>query len=572
MAAILLHHRKPLSLSDVCAVAKGARVTIDRATLRLLDRRRAAIVRAVRLNPVAAYGFNRGFGSNVDQKVSPELVDALQQNLIRSHACGVGNPAPREVVRAMMLLRAKSLALGHSGVRAEVVQQIVRFLNADITPSVPLFGSVGASGDLAPLAHVALALMGEGEVFIGRSLRALPTKKALRKKRLAPLALQMKEGLALINGVQYSTALGILSCERLQALLDTAIVNTALATQVLLGSDAPFGEDLITLRPHPGAVKVSAKLRRLIRGSPLREAHRDFDIDGEVQDPYNLRCAPQILGACAELIDDAAQTFVCEANSVTDNPLLLTDPKAAGRLTRIVSGGHFHGMPIAVKLYSLLQAVGIVAQLSNVRCVRYVDRARNKGLGGVLLWNGLSSAERSISSGMMIPEYVSASLTNVVLGECMPSHLFSLSTAAGQEDHVSMSAGLAVRVYDSLPRLAEILGIELAYAAQAAALRKALPSFPSKLSLSEAATRATHREQQALRAALRKALKGSRLDASIETSLQVRMPASSRPLSPICESIVRDVNRLFPPVKSDRVLAQQLQTLAKAVLEGRFVR
>ena len=228
-------------------------------------------------------------------------------------------------------------------------------------------------------------------------------------------------------------------------------------------------------------------------------------------------------------------------------------------------------MPVAVKLFNLMQAVGIMAQLSNMRCVRYVDPARNKGLGGVLLWAGLSPEQRSVSSGMMIPEYVSASLTNALLGECMPSHLLSLSTAAGQEDHVSMSAGLAVRVYQALPRLAEILGIELAYAAQAAAIRKILPSLPSKLPLPESATHATHREEQALGVALRKALQGSVFDVRVDATLSARIPAKSRRLSPLCESVIRDVYRIFPPVKADRVLSQQLQMLADAVLEGRFL-
>ena len=570
MARYVLDHRRPINLDAVCAVARGARVVLAPAARRFLDKRRAEIVSAVEQDPAPAYGFNRGFGKNVDQKVRPELVHTLQRNLIRSHACGVGSFAPREVVRAMMFMRARSLVAGHSGVRAAVVQQLVAFLNADITPCVPLYGSVGASGDLAPLSHVALALMGEGMVMGSGNGSPMPARRAMRRVRIQPLDLQMKEGLALINGVQYSTALGVLASESLERLLQTAIVSTALAAQVMLGSDAPFAADLQALRPHRGAVWVAAELRRLMRGSPLREAHRHYDVDGEVQDPYNLRCAPQILGTCADLIADARAALTVEINSVTDNPLLLDGSR--GGKTRIVSGGHFHGMPVAVKLYNLMQAVGILSSLSHMRCVRYVDPARNKGLGSDLVWPALTSDIRSVSSGMMIPEYVAASLVNTIWGEMMPSHLFSLSTAAGQEDHVSMSAGLAVRLHMLLPRVAEVLGIELAYAAQAAAIRRVLDHIPSKLPLPEQAANATVKERKLFETALTRALRGSAFDARLDATMAFRMPRGKRRLSPICERIVRDIGRLFPAVKSDRVLSNQLQNLGHAVLAGRFAR
>ncbi|MCL4235664.1 MAG: aromatic amino acid lyase, partial [Deltaproteobacteria bacterium] len=461
MTAVRIRHDRDLTLAEIRAVAEGdAAVEFDDETGRLLDERRRQIVEFVESSKVPAYGFNRGFGHNVRLTVDAERAAELQRNLIRSHASAVGEPAPVPVIRAAMLMRVRSLARGHSGVRSEVPRKLVEFLNAGITPVVPRFGSVSASGDLAPLSHIALGLMGEGEVFVGG--KHMPASSALARAGIEPLALEMKEGLALNNGVQFSTAYGILAAAHMETLWRTACVGTSLTMQVMLGADTPWREDLHALRPHPGAVKTASVLRALAANSPIREAHRPYDIDGEIQDPYNLRCAAQILGAARTLIDRANETFAIEANSVTDNPILL--PAEGGAYTDIVSGGHFHGMPVAVDLYGLLQAAAMIASLVSVRCARYVDEARNRGLGADLKWPGPTddpewSAIQSASSGMMVPEYVAASLVNRLWGECMPTHLFSISTDAGQEDHVSMAANVAIRAFDAIPRLAEALAV-----------------------------------------------------------------------------------------------------------------
>jgi len=304
----------------------------------------------------------------------------------------MGEPVDAEVVRAVMFLRARSLVLGHSGVRSKLVESLINLLNADIVPVVPRMGSVGASGDLAPLSHVALALLGEGDVLAPGSRERRPASEVLREAGLEPLKLEMKEGLALNNGVQFSTALGILSLSKIEMLLETACLATAVSNQVMLGSDTPYLEELHQLRPHPGAMKMAERLRHYMNDSPIRASHQRYDVDGVVQDPYSLRCAAQILGACSEEISEARKTFEIEINSATDNPLLLPDEN--GEYTNIISGGHFHGMPIAMKLYNLLEAMSVMARLSNMRCVRFVDGARNRGLGHDLKWPGLSDAER----------------------------------------------------------------------------------------------------------------------------------------------------------------------------------
>ena len=309
-----------------------------------------------------------------------------------------------EIVRTAMLLRANSLSRGYSGIRPELVEAILALLNAGITPLVPEYGSVGASGDLAPLSHIGLALLGRGEVFVGGE--RLPAGEALAGAGLAPLRLEMKEGLALNNGVQVMNALGLLACDRLKTLLKTAAVTSALTAQVMLAPDTYYRPDFHLVRPHPGALKVADWIWRIMQDSPIRMAHRDFKDDGQVQDPYNIRCAAQILGAAHDLISQAERTLIIEANSATDNPILL--PDQSGQYIDVVSGGHFHGMPVAVQVYNLMQALGVIAGLAHQRSVRYVDPTRNKGLGRDLKWPGLSKDEKSVSSGMMMLEYASA--------------------------------------------------------------------------------------------------------------------------------------------------------------------
>ncbi len=555
-----LTHNMEVSIQDVLRVGEGG-VAVELAdeTAALLDERRAQIVAFVNDTHEPAYGFNRGFGHNVKLEVGPEGTEALQVNLIRSHASGVGPAAPREIVRCAMFLRACSLARGHSGVRAVVVQRLLDCLNADITPVVPRLGSVSASGDLAPLSHIALGIMGEGEVFVRDEREPKSAAVALADAGIPPLRLEMKEGLALNNGVQYTTAIGAYCLGRLEVLLKNACLATALTTQVILGADTPFRADLHELRPHPGAKRVARWIFDLMAGSPIREAHRPYEVDGEIQDPYNIRCAAQVLGACAEILSRASQTLTVEMNSVTDNPLLLKatpehgwdrryDGKYLGQYVEITSGGHFHGMPVAVEMYGLLQAMAMMARLSNMRCVRYVDEDRNKGLGSDLKWPGPTDDNQVMQvqatlSGMMIPEYVSAALTNWIWGLCMPSHLFSLSTDAGQEDHVSMAANVALRVLDALPRLAETLAIEIAFAAQAAAIRKEMDHIPSRAHCGHCGT----------------------------TKKRYPWKPHERMLNEVGEEVLRKVAESFPTVTKDRPFSNELQALATRVLDGTLI-
>jgi histidine ammonia-lyase len=378
----------------------------------------------------------------------------------------------------------------------------------------------------------------------------------------------MKEGLALNNGVQYSTALTALAADQLSTILKTALAATALSAQVMLGADTPFRKDLHALRPHRGSVVVADCVFNLMDGSPLREAHFEYDIDGEIQDPYNLRCAAQVLGPCLELLWRAVRTVTIEANSVTDNPILLKAGRAIkpdsylGTFVEVVSGGHFHGMPVAVDAFGLLQAASIMARLSNMRCVRFVDADRNKGLGPDLKWpgrvppaehwGGLAYDEaaigrrQSIQSAMMMPEYTSAGLTNWIWGQAMPNHLFSLSTDSGQEDHVSMAANVAKKAYDVMPRLAEVIAIELAFAAQAAAIRRHAPAIPSRAPRHDLQNPGATKEWHAV-------------------------DADKRMLSPVSEEILGVVATCFPTLKEDRSLAQEITALAAAVLAGKIV-
>jgi len=573
MRPLIVSSDVELSLQDVVEVAvQGRTVALARSTKRLLAQRRSelkAFVGARENKGVKIYDINTGFGHNVHFSVDDAGLELLQQCLIRSHSSAVGPDADVETIRATMLLRARSLSRGHSSVRPEIVETLLAMLNAGITPAVPRHGSVSASGDLAPLSHIALALLGEGSVYVrGKRKNAAA---ALGAAGIKKLTLGMKEGLALNNGVQYSTALGILAAAKFDALLKTAAITTALSTQVMLGADTPFREDLHRLRPHAGAQRVAGWIFALMKNSPLRDAHQPHDIDGELQDPYNIRCAAQILGTCAELLDRARATFRIEANSVTDNPIALPfRPGADGKLERfagqyvdIVSGGHFHGMPVAVDLYGLVQASAIVATLVNLRCARFVDASRNKGLGSDLKWPGdldrtmpagkthpkheELKRRQSVSSALMIPEYATASLANAIWGLAMPSHLFSIPTDAGQEDHVSMAANVGLRLHDALARLADALAIELAFGYQAAMIRREMRGIPSRAPVDREKSGGKRREW-------------------------IPLKAAECELSPVSEEVLDEIGKHFKVVTQDRSLSGELAVLAREVLEGSFVR
>ena len=563
--------KKPLDADEILSItASGVQVTLSPETREALSLRRSDVEGFITEQKRPAYGFNRGFGHNVDLAVPTDRLSQLQENLILSHAVGVGEPVDPGIVRITMLLRVLSLTRGYSGVRPELIEQLIGLLNNDITPLVPEYGSVGASGDLAPLSHIGLALLGKGKVlFHGEKIDAA---EALRRVGMAPIHLEMKEGLALNNGVQFMNAIGMLACSRLKTLLQSAVINTALVSQVMLAPDTYFRADFHALRPHPGAVQVADWIRRLMENSPIRESHRPFEVDGQVQDPYNIRCAAQVLGTCYELIDKAERTFLTEANSVTDNPILLpAGPYASeayqGKYVDIISGGHFHGMPVAVQIYNLFQGLGIMTNLAHQRSARFVDESKNKGLGRDLKWPELTPDELSVSSGMMMLEYTSAALVNDIWGSLTPSHLFNISTNSGQEDHVSMGTSLAVRLLKTIPKAAQVLAIELAYICQAIAIRRILPVIPTYAILPPD----IFGELNRIRKKLQKSVKGVIFEVSVQG--EHPMSEAERRLSPVSEGLYKVISerQLFPTVTADRFLGDDLMKLAHFIESGEMV-
>jgi histidine ammonia-lyase len=561
---ITIDHNRDLTLDEILSVGSGkAKALLSNDTKAMLTNRRTQIETAITEQEFPAYGFNRGFGHNVDLSVKTEHLSGLQENLILSHAVGAGDPMDKSVVRITMLLRANSLAKGYSGIRPQLVEAILDLLTADITPVVPELGSVGASGDLAPLSHVAMALIGRGKVFYEGEI--IPAEIALKKANLKPIRLAMKEGLALTNGVQFMNAIGLSACHQLKIMLKSAAVNSALTAQVMLAPDTYFRPDFHSVRPHPGSVRVADWIWNLMQNSPIRNSHRDFKTDGQVQDPYNIRCAAQVLGAAHDLISQAEKSLLIEANSATDNPILL--PDADSKYTDVVSGGHFHGMPVAVQVYNLMQAMGVIASLSHQRSVRFVDPYRNKGLGRDLKWPGLSEDENTISSGMMMLEYASASLLNSIWGDSMPSHLFNISTNSGQEDHVSMGTGLAVRLLKALPKATHIMAIELAYIVQAIAIRKKLDTIPTETELPDW----VNDELGTLKTRMNGHGKGVIFDACVIR--EHPLTNDEKRLSPACEKLYETITakRLFPIVKHDRYLAEDVANLADFLTSGRVL-
>lgn len=509
-----------VSLSDIEDVAHGrARVALAPQTRRRLEAFRAAAEREIATNPdKRVYGLNTGFGSNYRDYVSPDELKRLQRNLIVSHCAGVGPPAPAPVARATTFLRALSLARGHSVVRPLVVETLIEMLNQGVTPAIPRLGSVSASGDLAPLSHVGAVAIGEGRVLAEDGV--VETQRFLRQSKSAftPIELEMKEGLALNNGCQYANAWGVLATAAMRRLIEAAAVSTALHVQAMRGAGRPFREDLHRLRAHAGSQAVARWVFALLEGYGLQDVSTDVKhaFDGQIQDPYNLRCAAQVLGPCLELIRRAEATMVVEAQSVTDNPIDLNTSAEVYDLDLITSGGHFHGMPIAVDAYGLLQAAGIMARLSNLRCARIVDQKRNKGLGPQMRGPNPSPAQ----SGLMIAEYTTAGLCNDIWALASPSHLMSLSTDSGQEDHVSMAAGVAMRAHDAAERLARILAIEMAFASQAEHVRQSDPEE-------------------------------KRVTLGARTQL-----------------VLEKVREIFPLVGEDRELSSDIEKLAEKVLSG----
>ncbi|EYF04098.1 histidine ammonia-lyase [Chondromyces apiculatus] len=453
---------RPLTLTDIEDVARRRRpvAVCDEARTRTAASRQAIDdILADGDDAPAVYGVNTGFGALAEKRIALHDIATLQRNLVRSHACGVGPDLGDAEVRAMILLRAQVIALGYSGVRPLVLDALVGLLESNVCPRIPAQGSVGASGDLAPLAHLALALIGEGEARHGGTL--LPAAEALARAGLAPVDLVAKEGLALINGTQYMTAIGALALRDAAALCALADVAGAMSLEALMGSRRPFDDRLMQVRPHPGQISVARNLRVLLAESEIMAAHADCS---RVQDAYSLRCMPQVHGASRDALGWATEVLHREANSVTDNPTVFLREGAAD----LLSGGNFHGQPVALALDLAAIAAAELANISERRVEQLVNPSLSCGLPSFL------APQSGLNSGFMIAQVASAALVSENKVLCHPASVDSIPTSANREDHVSMGSISARKLSQVIDNVRSSIAIELLCAAQGLDLRRPL--------------------------------------------------------------------------------------------------
>lgn len=445
-----------LTLESVRDVACERRAALLSADAREAVNRARAVVEEIVAGNKVAYAITTGVGKLSNVRIAGDQIRELQVNLVRSHAVGMGSPLPIAETRAMMLLRANSLAKGHSGVRALVIDTLCEMLNRGVTPVVPSQGSVGASGDLAPLAHLALALIGEGECFDDKGLR-ISGAEALKRAQIKPLVLEAKETISLINGTQAMLAVGTLALLAAERLVDSADVLGGLCCDALKGTDAAFDERIHKARPHSGQMKSAANLRRMLEGSAIRESHRQC---GRVQDAYSLRCIPQVHGAVRDTLAHCRSVFETELNSAVDNPLVfITDAnKAEGD---VISGGNFHGEPLAFALDFLAIALSALAGISERRIERLVNPALSEGLPPFL------APGAGLNSGFMMPQVTAAALVseNKVLAH--PASVDSITTSGNKEDYVSMGMTAALKLRRVVENTRNVLAIEAMAVAQA---------------------------------------------------------------------------------------------------------
>ncbi len=408
-------------------------------------------------NDEPIYGINTGFGALHNVSISKDDLGKLQENLVMSHACGTGDEVPHEIVKLMLLLKAHGLSYGHSGVQVATVQRLIDFFNHDVLPVVYQQGSLGASGDLAPLAHLALPLINKGEVYYKGEKREAAEVNALMGWK--PIALQSKEGLALLNGTQFMSAYGIYLCLRVFKLSRLADIIGALSLDAFDGRIEPFHELIQKIRHHKGQIKTADRIRNLLKGSELIDRQKEH-----VQDPYSFRCIPQVHGASKDSIDYVAYVFRMEINAVTDNPTIFPDEDL------IISAGNFHGQPLALALDNLCIAMAELANISERRIYQLLEGKR--GLPHFLV------ANPGLNSGFMIPQYTAASIVNQNKQLCTPASVDTIESSQGQEDHVSMGANAATKAYRVLENLERVLAIELFNAAQALEFRRPLRSSP----------------------------------------------------------------------------------------------
>jgi len=448
---------EPLDIEAVVAAARGGTVEVSGAARDRMLASRKVVDDAV-ASGRTVYGVTTGLGSLANVRLAPDDLRTLQHRLLRSHAVGVGAPLSDEEVRAMLVLRAHVLALGYSGVRPLIVDRLVELLNRGVVPVVPEQGSLGASGDLAPLAHLALPLIGEGEVsYQGERMTGAAV---LDRLGLEPLQLEPKEGLALVNGTQALLAVGLLASERARALAKAADVAAAMTVEAVLGTDRAFDARLQALRPHPGQGASASNLRRLLHGSPVMASHRESE--HLVQDAYSLRCAPQVHGAFRDTLAHARRVLEIEIGSVSDNPVVLPDDG------EVISGGNFHGQPVAIALDSLAAATVALASISERRLYRMLDPTTNGGLPAFLV------DRPGMNTGLMIVQYTAASLVSESKSLAHPASIDSIPSSAGQEDHVSMGMTSARHARECVTNAEVVVALEALSAAQALDLRRPL--------------------------------------------------------------------------------------------------
>ena len=452
-----------MTFDDVIAVARhDAKVRISDEALVAVAKTRAHIDELAAA-PVPVYGVSTGFGALANRHVSPELRQQLQSSLIRSHAAGLGTPVEREVVRALMLLRLKTLCSGHTGVRPVVVETMAALLNSGITPVVHEFGSLGCSGDLAPLAHCALVLMGEGEVT-DTTGKVVSSASALSTAGITPIQLVEKEGLALINGTDGMLGMLIMAISDLEMLCDAADLTAAMSVEAQMGTDQVFLPELhMPLRPHPGQATSAAHMLHALKGSKIVESHKEDDT--KVQDAYSLRCAPQVTGAVRDTITHAKLVAERELAAAIDNPVVLSDG-------RVSSNGNFHGAPVAYVLDFLAIAAADLGSISERRTDRMLDKARSHGLPPFL------ADDPGVDSGLMIAQYTQAALVSENKRLAVPASVDSIPSSAMQEDHVSMGWSAARKLRSAVSNLAKIISIEYLTAARALDLRAPLEPAP----------------------------------------------------------------------------------------------
>ena len=452
---------KALPLADWRKIARGAPLSLAPSVLSAVDQS-AAIVASIVAKGEAVYGINTGFGKLANVRIADRDLEALQRNLVLSHAAGVGEPVAAAIVRLMMALKLVSLGRGASGIRRETMQLLHGMLMGHVIPVVPARGSVGASGDLAPLAHLTATMIGEGDAFYGGE--RMPAVYALGRAGLEPIVLGPKEGLALLNGTQFSTAHALHALFAIERIFQSALITGALSTDAARGSDTPFDPRIQALRGHRGQIDVATSLRTLMDGSKIRASHRT--IDDRIQDPYCLRCQPQVMGAALDVMRQAATTLVIEANGVSDNPLVMTDTGD------VISGGNFHAEPVAFAADMLAMAICEIGSLAERRIAMLTDPVLS-GLPAFL------TPQPGLNSGFMIAQVTAAALVSENKQMAMPASVDSIPTSANQEDHVSMAAHGARRLTQMAQNAANIIGIELLAATQGLEFHAPLASSPT---------------------------------------------------------------------------------------------